>query len=49
MESVATSILVGGYVVGVAVNLEGRILDAIGVTSGNTTSKLSVVELNPGK
>jgi len=49
MESVATSVLVGGYVVGVAVNLEGRILDAICVTSGNTTSELSVVELNPGK
>jgi len=49
MEGVATSVLVGGYVVGVAVNLEGRILDAIGVTSGNTTSELSVVELNSRK
>ena len=49
MKGVATSIFIGSYVVGVAINLEGRVLDAVGVTSGNTTSNLSVAELNPGK
>lgn len=43
VEGVATSVLVGSYVVGVAVDLEGRILDTVGVTSGDTASNLSVM------
>jgi hypothetical protein len=49
MESIATSILVRGYVVGVAINLEGRVLDAVGVTSRDTTENLSANGLDSWK
>jgi hypothetical protein len=47
VEGIATSVLVGSYVVGLAINLEGRVLDAIGVTSRDTTGDLLVIELDP--
>jgi hypothetical protein len=40
VKGIATSILVRGYVVGLAINLKGRVLDAVGVTSRNTTKGL---------
>ena len=45
MESVATSVLVRNYVVGVAINFEGRVFDAVGITSRDTTINLSAIDL----
>jgi hypothetical protein len=49
MKGITTSVLIRGYVVGVAINLEGRVLDAVGVTSWDTAGNLSAIDLDSRK
>jgi hypothetical protein len=49
VKGIESSVLVRSYVVGLAVDLEGRVLDAVGVTSRDTTEHLSAIELDSCK